>query len=220
MRLKRGQVVNKGGGSSTKGIRENFKDQLFQQEGLRELREAYQFANFQFDSIKSQFMDNFLNVAFLNLFTRGFLKGKTDKLILTFKSCITGMGNWEIDFLMDKYINFFEELDISHKANKKKKLIEAEGHALHDLLAGEEGIHLFYTTQQTPLPIRLNIVQAGQKGSTSEDFKVVRIFDKATTLTDLRSGFSNVANYSVNEFKFFLYAGIPGEMRKDLVPGR
>ncbi len=222
LRLKRGRLVPKDsiwpGKNRTKGIRENFKDQLFQKEGLKELREAYQFASYQFDSIKSQFIDNFLNVAFLSLFTRGFLKGKTDQLTLAFNSCITGMGNWEIDFLIDKYANFFNEIDISHKVDKKRQIIEAEGHALYDLMAGEEGIHLFYTTHQAPLPIRLSISPKEGEPSEGTGFKVVRIFDKASTLTDLRSGFSNVANYSVNEFKFLLYAGIPEKTRKKLVP--
>ena len=220
LRLKRGQLMPKGNNTSTKGARENFKDQLFQKEGLKELREAYQFANYQFDSINSQFLDNFLNVAFLSLFTQGFIEGEPDQLTFAFQSCITGMGNWEIDFLMDKYAKFFEELDISYKLKKKQRKIEAEGYGLGNLLAGEEGIHLFYTTQQTPLPIRLKISQKESKKRQTKDFKVVRIFDKATTLTDLRSGFSNVANYSVNEFKFFLYAGITDQLRQKIAPMR
>ena len=216
LRLKRGHLIPRKDWG-TKGIRENIKDRLFQQEALKEISEAYQFAAAQFDSLKSEFIENYLNVAFLKLFGKGFLKGKTDKVLLSFNSCITGLGDWEIKFLVEKYADFFKSQDIQHQISKNKKNISAEGHSLFNLLKGEAGIHLFYIAHQNPLPIKLEIQLEGQKNIPEQLFKVIRIYDGSNTLTDLRTGFSNAVNITASEFKLLLYAGIEPKLRNSLI---
>ena len=200
-----------------KGVRENLRDQLFQKEALKELRDAYQFGQEQFDNLKSEFMNNFLNVAFLQLFARGFLTSRIDEVELKFESCITGMGQSEVLFLIDKYQELFKELDVSYKVDKKQMTLLAEGHALYDLIKGEAGIHLFYAAHNTPLPIKLHISTNTSSPLAVETTKVIRIYAGSTTLTDLRTGLSNTANLNANEFKFLLYAGIPEELRNELL---
>lgn len=216
LRLKRGHLIPRKEWA-TKGIRENFKDRLFQQEALKEISEAYYFAAAQFDSLKSEFIDNFLNVALLKLFGNGFLKGHTDKIHLRLTSSITGMGDWEIQFLIDRYVEVFKMLDIQYQISKDKKNIIAEGHSLYHLLKGEAGIHLFYIAHQNPLPIKLQIDTEGDNSSINPEFKVIRIYDGTNTLTDLRTGFSNAVNITASEFKLLLYAGIDPKLRGSLI---
>ncbi len=216
LRLKRGHH-NPRKYAGSKGIRENLKDQLFQKEAIKELRDAYQFGKEQFDNLKSEFMSNYLNVAFLKLFARGFLEGRIDEVTLEFRSSITGMGNWEIGYLIDKYQQLFKELDLSYKVDKKSQTITTEGHALYDLIKGEAGIHLFYVAHNTPLPIKLEISKNNSPSSPQQSSKVIRIYAGSSTLTDLRTGLSNTANLNTNEFKFLLYAGIPASLRNGLL---
>src|SRR5690606_11962196 len=122
---------------SAKGIRENIKDRLFQQEGIREIREAYQFGAAPFDSLKTEFIDNYLNVAILKLQLRGVLKGQPQKGSLKVSSYITGMGDWEAGFLLGKYSELLQLLDIPHKVHKKQGSIDIEAFSLYDLFRGE-----------------------------------------------------------------------------------
>ena len=215
LRLKRAHLTQRNT-NSTKGVRENFKDQLFQKEALKQIRESYQFGREQFDNIKSEFIGNFLNVAFLKLNAKGVLAHKVDNVLLQFESCITGMGQWEVLFLMDKYGAFFKELDLPHTVNKEEQQINVEGHGLYELINGEQGIHLFYNALQSPIPIRLKVTDLHRHTHKQTDLKVIRIYDGASTLTDLRTGLSNTAHLNLNEFKFLLYAGINEKLRKEI----
>ena len=221
LRLKRGHL-NPRKYPGTKGMRENLKDQLFQKEAIKELRDAYQFGQEQFDNLKSEFMSNFLNVAFLQLFSDGFFRNTVDEVRLRFRSGITGMGKAEMQYLIDKYVEVFKEIDISFQIDRKKLTIDAEGYSFYDLIKGEEGIHLFYTAHNTPLPIKLDITAPGASSSHSPaaELQVIRIYAGSSTLTDLRTGLSNTANLNTNEFKFLLYAGIPEQLRERLLPVR
>ncbi|MCB9050724.1 MAG: ATP-dependent Clp protease ATP-binding subunit [Lewinellaceae bacterium] len=200
---------------SAKGIRENIKDRLFQQEGIREIREAYQFGTAPFDSIKTEFIGNYLEVAFLQLQLRGVLAGKPQKGSLRIGSYITGMGHWETGFLLDKYSELLQLLDIPHKVNKNLGLIDIETFSLHDLFSGEVGIHLFYLGQRSPIPIHVSL---GSPEKDKNAYRIVRIYDGRDTLTDLRTGFSNAVNIAGSEFKLLLYAGIGKEIRDAVNP--
>lgn len=213
LRLKRGNLVPRKEWA-TKGMRENFKDRLFQQEALKEITEVYQYSAAQFDSMKSEFINNYLNVALLQLSAEGFFTHKTDVLNIRFESCITGLGDWQIRFLVERYAALLEQLDISHTVAENKKAIRAEGHALYLLLQGEEGIHLFYEAHQNPLPIRI-IIEKVDGNNRPPRTQVIRIYDGNQTLTDLRTGFTNDINITTDEFKLLVYAGIePGLIRK------
>lgn len=215
LRLKRGYLHMRDYG--TKGWRENVKDRLFQEEALREISEGYYFAASQFDSFKTEFIDNFLNVHLLKLFAEGAIKGKSELVELRFKSCITHMGDWEIDFLMKNYIALFKMLDLNIKYHYKEKWITVEGYSVFNLLQGEAGIHLFYVAHHNPLPVELKVVRKDQNGHTHFNQKVIRIYDGNNTLTDLRTGYSNAVNITPNELKLLIFAGIRKEVRDRLI---
>lgn len=215
LRLKRGQRMQRR--PSSRGERENLRDRLFQEEGLKEISEAYHFASNQFDSLKSEFVDNFLNVAFMKLYFRGFLAERPEKATLRFRSLITGLGNSEIGFLMDHYRKLFEMMDISHQVQKPATEISLEGYSIQSLLSGECGIHLFYHAHRNPLPIYVSLQQTGEAAAQTPNYRVVRIYDGTSTLTDLRTGYSNAVNITAHELKLLLYAGIDPAIRENLL---
>lgn len=204
----------------TKGMRQNYRDRLFQQEALVEISEAYQYAPAQFDSIKTEFIENYLNVSFLMLFSKGFLKGETDKVNIRFESYISGMGQKEMEYLSDLYCALLEKMEIQYKVSKNKLSISAEGHKLFDFLNVENGIHLFYQAHKNPLPIKFIVEKEGGESTKQLNFnKVIRIYDGSNTLTDLRTGMSNEINISPEEFKLLLYAGLSKETRNKIEIG-
>jgi ATP-dependent Clp protease ATP-binding subunit ClpC len=199
---------------STKGVRENFKDRLFQQEGIKEISEAYQYALVQFDSLKTEFVSNFLRAMVLKTQLKGVLSGKTEKWRLKIQSCITGMGENEVAFLIEKYSALLKLIDIYHDANTKDGSIEIEGYGVSQLLSGELGVHLFYTAHRNPLPVSVSLHENSQNPS----YQVVRIYDSGITLTDLRTGFSNDINITPDELLLLVYAGIPAGLRNRINP--
>ncbi len=212
LRLKRGYLTAKRD-PGTKGWRENVKDRLFQEEALREISEGYYFAASQFDSFKTEFVDNYLSVQLLKLFAEGVMEENSELVELRFRSCITHMGDWEIDFLMKNYIALFKMLDLNIKFHYKEKWITVEGYSVFDLLQGEAGIHLFYIAHQNPLPIEMKIIRKHKSNQVHFTKKVIRIYDDNKTLTDLRTGYSNDVNITPDELKLLIFAGIPSETR-------
>ncbi len=202
--------------ASTKGYRQLLKDKLFQEQALTELNEFYRLASDQFDSLNSEFLDNYLDVAFIGLFAKGFLDEQSDIVTMRFSSCIEGTGEKEIKFLMQIVLDYFKDAEVQFEVNHSHKTITAEAHSLHEIIKGERGIHLFYRSHQTPLPIRVEIETLGKK-SAKEVMKVIRLYDLKATLTDLRTGFSNDINITPKEFKLILYAGLDENLRNEIM---
>ena len=200
---------------STKGVRENLKDKLFQQEGIREISDAYQYANVQFDSLRTEFLNHFLTVAVLQIQQRAVLIKPPGKMRLQVRSSIIGLGDTEVVFLMDRYMELLQMLDLSPDRNKEAQYIDVEGYGLRALLEGEAGIHLFYTSNRTPIPVQVTL-----DGHQDPEYahRVIRIYDSGHTVTDLRTGFANAANITAEEFLLLVYAGVPAQLRKALYP--
>ena len=189
-------------------MRSNAKDRVFQMDALKEVKESYQYSAAQFDSLQTEFIENFLDVSFLEISSYGFLKGVTDKIILDFKSYIQGRGGIEIKYLKKIYSGLLQELNLSFEYDKKNKYFIIESHGVHELLKNEEGIHLFYIPYSTPVPIAVSMKKNDSKPERIMKNKVIRLYDQNATLTDLRSGFTNAIAITSGEFKLLLYAGI------------
>lgn len=208
LRLKSSSFFPRNEEGKTKALRENLKDQLFQQEALREINDQYQYTAARFNSLETEFINSYLDVGFLELFTRGFMRGRTDVVELSVHSCITGAGDQQIEYLLSRYVELLKAMDFQFEVAKNKQKIRVEGHSVYELLRGEEGIHLFYISHQNPLPIQLIVEKDQIQRDHSPSGTVIRLYDEKATLTDLRSGFTNAANISPTEFKLLLYAGM------------
>ena len=196
------------------------KEQLFQKSALEELRYVYQNAPEQFDRQQSVYLTDYFDIAFLKVKVAHLEREQLDKLEIEIRSTISNQGQEEIKYLKRVYKAIFEELGLSFK------LIDAifyvEGYGADQLLRAEAGYHLFYRSHQNPLPIQVAIRNTSEKNESSNQLKtekgtnfVVRLYDislgeehKASTLTDLRTGYTNQARITVNEYKLFLYASL------------
>ncbi len=207
LRLKGGTLIPRNSWAD-KVVRESIKDKLFQKEALQEIAENYRITSAQFNSLETEFLDNFLDVAFLELFAQGFLRGHTDRLTIRFFSYIEGYGKDEIETLLQMYCGLFKSLDIQHTVSKDRRSIQAESHSLYDLMEAEAGIHLFYQTHQNPLPILLELIGESISQEVDTPRQVLRIYNNET-LTDLRTGYTNALNITSGEFKLLLYASKP-----------
>lgn len=204
--------------ASTKGVRENVKDLLFQQEGIKEISHAYQYANVQFDSLKTEFINYFLKVAFLQLQLPALKAGGMHLYYLHFSSFVEGLGQKEIEYLLERYKALLKLLDWPHEVNEEKGEIEIKAYAVPDILRGESGIHLFYTLHRNPVPIRVALSSAPVQRDQQQQLQVIRVYHEGQTLTDLRTGFSNAFNITADEFALLVYAGVPTSLRRSINP--
>jgi ATP-dependent Clp protease ATP-binding subunit ClpC len=206
LRLKRGTFIPRRS-EATRAKKENLKDRFFQMEALRDIREEYRNLSPQFDSDQTDYLMSYLDVAFLEIFLEGFVEDKTESVILKFESGVTHSGQAEMEWLSGIYQRLFEKLQIQYEVFADGKNLRAEGYNLVNFLRGECGFHLFYLAHRVPLPISLTLTSRGSNLATPA-LKVIRIYDGMDTLTDLRTGYSNVANLTSDEFKLLLFGGL------------
>lgn len=215
LRVKRGSVVQRSEWS-TKAVRESKKDLVFQREAMQEINEGYEYGSATFDSLETEFVNNYLDVVFLNILGRNFLNDKYDKLIIDIRSYIEGTGETEIKYLLNIYAAFFASKDIEHLLDEEKLSLKVEGFGIYELLSGEMGIHLFYRPYENPLPINFSLrhQENNQRIKQRQDQnQVLRLYDIQATLTDIRSGFTNDAQIAPEELSLMLYAGLPERLR-------
>lgn len=214
LRLRSGSLIPRKDWS--RGVREYYRDRIFQEEGLRQIGETHKYQQDLFDTLETEFIRYYLNVGILRLFAEGFFRGRREQVRMHFASCITGLGQEEVQFLIELYANFLDHLDIHYTLDKEGQSLEAEGYDLSQLFRGEEGLQLFYTAHQNPIPIRLSLKVNGQNRPENQTYRVIRLFDSQQILTDLRSGFTNAANINPEEFKILVFAGLPQRVRQFL----
>ncbi len=196
--------------------RQVMQDKFFQKDAFEELREGYQYGLEAFDRSQSQFLEHYLDVAFLELAAKGFLNQQYDKITIAFESKINNQGKEMIYFLFEQYQNLLKGLDFIFEIDKQKLTITSEGHSLYQLFKGEHGIHLFHIPYQNPVPIFVKIITENTDNQSFRHLKVIRLYDKLNTLTDLRTGFTNAVKMNVGEFRLLLFAGLDVDLRKDL----
>jgi ATP-dependent Clp protease ATP-binding subunit ClpC len=217
LRLKRVGFLNDGNSVH----RRSMMDKLFQEAAMDDLSDTYRFNATEFDRLNTQFLDNWLDVALLRLYFNGLLSQSVDVLEIGFHSYIAGLGDKEIDFLIGRYKEMFHGLDLFYHFNKEEKIFLIEGYGLNELLKGEDGIHLFYIPHQNPLPIRVSVkkdeVKKKNKEARNKMLKVIRLYNSTTTITDLRTNYTNAGNISSSEFKFLLYGGLDPQIRRGLM---
>lgn len=212
LRLKRSSLFT----STFKSSKKVLEDFLFQQEGFIEVHEIYHRTNVQYNSIDTEFLNSYLEVSFLKLFSTNFIKNNSEELTLRIESCINNEGEKEMEFLFELYKKLFDFLGIENKEGDDKQHLILNGYSLTDLLYGEEGIHLFNIPYQNPIPIRVTL-ETGKKRRNPNLNKVIRVYDRPNTLTDLRTEYTNAINITAEEFSLMIYAGIKVGIRGRLI---
>jgi ATP-dependent Clp protease ATP-binding subunit ClpC len=187
------------------------KQQLFQKSALDELRYVYQNAPEQFDRQQSLYLTDYCDLNLIQLKVDDLLTGESQKIRLRIDSMIKGQGRAEIGFLKELYQTVFEDLAIHYEL--KDDVFEIEGAGVAMILEAERGYHLFYRAHHNPLPIRVQIESIEENNELSGTNPVIRLYDislgkkhKSSTITDLRTGFTNQANITSQEFKLFWFA--------------
>lgn len=190
------------------------EDMLFQQSALEELRYVYINAPEQFDRLGSIFLQDYMEISFLERMAPAFVDNQSDKVYISLHSAIANMGKEEIEYLRGIYEKLLQNLEAHFQFDEAQQVFTAEGYALHDLLKSEEGYHFFYRSHQNPLPIRVLVQKDVYTPAVYSNLSVIRVYDiwlgaehKSSTLTDLRTGYTNLANITPGEFKLFLLAG-------------
>ena len=192
---------------TSKARKEALRDKFFQIEALLELREEYRHGSPLFSSAQTDYLISYVDVAFLEIMLQGFLFGETEKVTLHFKSGVTHSGEDEIKFLKGKYLALFENMDLAVQTEDEQHFITIEGYNLRNLLSNEVGIHLFYVAHNLPVPIMVSLQTASQE-KENNSLKVIRVYDGQTTVTDLRTGYSNAMNMTEDELKLLLFGGL------------
>lgn len=213
LRLKQTRSVSWRDDERSSTDRGAIRARLFQEAALRELSDAYRFAPSQFDNLRSEFIDKYLTVALTCLFGEAFLANKYEVCTLRIESMIADQGKPEIKYLLEKYAQLFEHLDLPYQLDRQRATITAEGYGLCELLTGEVGIHLFYVAHRNPLPVRIQM----NEPADSDAYSVIRIYDGTKTLTDIRTSFTNAVHMTPQEFKLLLYTGLPDERRAEIL---
>jgi len=220
LRLKHGYPVLKKDWS--RAAKESLRDRLFQEEALAEINQAYLYGVPEFDSEQSELLNHCIDVMLLKLAVIGFQEDRLDQGYLHVESCLDGQGISEVHYLLDCYESLFALLNVSHHADRENKRIRVEGYALNWLLEGEQGIHLFYLSHQNPLPVKVWFEREKAVAATSSPTfsRIIRIYNGSSTLTDLRTNFSNAINISAPELKLLVYAGLGEKIKERIaVPG-
>ncbi len=187
------------------------KQQLFQKSALDELRYVYQNAPEQFDKQQSLFLTDYCDLVFLQSKVAHLIKGNNQKIEFSIQSMIANQGGVEVKFLVKLYQKLWEHLDINYQL--RDHIFTLEGFGIQQILKAEKGYHLFYRSHKNPLPIKVMVRNLETKEEPQGLNPVIRLYDislgvkhNASTITDLRTGFTNQANITSEEFKLFLYA--------------
>lgn len=198
--------------------KQQIQDLLFQKQALQEIYTLYQHGMSSFDSSATEFLQDYLDVAFLSLTRLALRKKRLDRGFFHIRSYINGKGKEQIDMMLRWYERLLESMQIPFRTDWRKNQIEAEGYGIAELFKAEEGIHLFFAGQEAPLPLLTYWLPApGKAKPAGLHRQIIRLYDENRTITDLRSGLTNTFQITPGELKVFLFAGLPERLRQSLI---
>lgn len=99
-------------------------------------------------------------VAWLNFYFAQYKEQGIDEIMLQIVSRVENMGSDEVDFLAEHYESIYpkEELVIN---TVNDSFLHLRGPGLKTLFASEEGFHMFYQPQESPIPVEVIIHEMG-----------------------------------------------------------
>jgi ATP-dependent Clp protease ATP-binding subunit ClpC len=212
-RLKSTAIIPRRGGSPNlnKAHKEKNKDILFQKDALQEINLRYQHAIDSFNVLRAEFLSHYLEFVFLKALAEGISsESETSGFILRFSSCVEGQGGKQVEYMINLYSQLLDSFELPYKRDKKKQELRVEWPGGEALFAGEAGIHLFFILQRTPMPIRLEVFGIDSDFQATSN-TILRLYDENRTLTDLRTGLTNLYQINSSELKMLLYGGLPAQ---------
>ncbi len=180
-------------------------DKFIQEKSLEELSRHLNQLSPLFDSISSEYIDHYINLATASVQSKYFSEQSKEKVFIEFESLILGRGKKEISFLAHHYENLLEALDVQFDFQKTESRFTAQGFGINELLKNEDGIQLFYSSHLPPLPIRTRV--SSNAPSNGKSNTIFRLFYNGQTLLDLRTGLLNLADMTPAEFKLIWFGG-------------
>jgi ATP-dependent Clp protease ATP-binding subunit ClpC len=197
------------------------QDYFFQKDALQEIQYVYQNAPDQFDKAQSLFLAQMMDIAYLKFIAPAAAQNNIQKYRLHIQSAIANEGKAETEFLLEKYNALLLHLGAGSKIDAQNQCLHIEGFHISALFEQEQGYHFFYKARQNPLPLRVWLAEDSTKNTTDDKpiSAVVRMYDiwlginhKSSTITDLRTGFTNQADIRPEEFKVLLLAALPNAL--------
>ncbi|MEO1434030.1 MAG: AAA family ATPase [Bacteroidota bacterium] len=204
-RVKTASLIITNENSSSKP-RDVLRDKLFQEDGLAEIRDMYQFEQAHFDKLQTGFINDLLDMELLQLFSKGFRHQQVDQVLIHFQSAINNQGEQEIKNLSGLFEDLLTSLELQFSV-RRNLAIQVEGHSLIELFEGETGYHLFHRPHKNPLPVLITI-EDQSTGKVIRRDHIIRVYDGRGTITDVRTGFTIDGKMTPNEYKMLLYGGI------------
>ncbi|MEM6724545.1 MAG: AAA family ATPase, partial [Bacteroidota bacterium] len=186
--------------------RDVLRDKLFQEDGLAEIRDMYQFEQAHFDKMQSGFINDLLDMELLQLFSKGFKHKQVDQILIRFQSAINNQGEQEIKNLSRVFEDLLMSLELQFGVRRDYS-IQVEGHSMIELFEGETGYHLFHRPHKNPLPILITLEDQATGRLIRKDH-IIRVYDGQGTITDVRTGFTIDGKMTPNEYKMLLYGGL------------
>lgn len=198
--------------------KQRMQDLLFQKQALQELYTRYQHGISSFDSTATEFLQDYLDVAFLSLTKIALQKNRLDKGFFHIRSYLNGKGKEQIELMIKWYERLLESMQVPFRTDWRKNQIEAEGYGIAEIFKAEEGIHLFFSGQEAPLPLLTYwLPDRGKARPPGIHSQIIRLYDENRTITDLRTGLTNSYQITPGEMKVFLFAGLPEKLRQTLI---
>jgi ATP-dependent Clp protease ATP-binding subunit ClpC len=198
--------------------KQQIQDLLFQRQALHEIYTRYQHGMSSFDSSATEFLQDYLDIAFLSLTRLALQKKRLDKGFFLIRSYLNGKGGEQTGLMLRWYEKLLESMQVPFRTDWRKNQIEAEGYGIAELFKAEEGIHLFFSGQEAPLPLLTYwLPDRGKAKPMGLHRQIIRLYDENRTITDLRTGLTNTFQITPAEMKVFLFAGLPEKLRQNLI---
>ncbi|MFT6017344.1 MAG: ATP-dependent Clp protease ATP-binding subunit ClpC [Flavobacteriales bacterium] len=193
-------------GTNTIATSQQSNYNFFQEDALDSLKEGYQYKSSRFATEDSEFLNYYLSVRFMKLFTRGFLSNSVDDISLRFVPLTDLEHEQEQEDLILMYLRLLEDLDIPF--TRKEDVIELKWYNIAAFLSGELGVHLFHRSHKNPILIRLDMIENGKTINIENQNKIIRVYERGGIIYDLRTNLTNVYGITAAELKVLVFGGI------------
>jgi ATP-dependent Clp protease ATP-binding subunit ClpC len=186
---------------------------FFLENAVEEVRQSYARDFPKYNNVQSALIDAFVEAELLRIQTAALVRSDLhDQVEIRFEPVVEDLGQEEMAYLKKHCLSFLDALEA--QVVDEGEQFFAEGYGLLELLSGEEGYHLFYQNHRSPLLVRMVVADANAASAVAPRKKVVRLYEiwqgeqhRSSTLTDLRTGYGNLAAMNAPEFKLLVWAG-------------